>query len=159
MEKEKTATVRMAFETDARDILRITREAFTAYAEKAGRAGAAAALSETEEDIKGDINNSLVFVAVADEGIAGSVRVRLNGDGTAYLSRFGVGLNIQGSGVGRALMEAVDKRMRAEDVKRLSLHTASKVASSVRFYYACGFYIDSTSTDRGYIRALMCKDY
>ena len=29
----------------------------------------------------------------------------------------------------------------------------------IRFYYGRGYYIDSTTKDRGYIRALLCKDY
>jgi hypothetical protein len=32
------------------------------------------------------------------------------------------------------------------------------MTSSIRFYYGMGFYIHSTSTDRGYIRALLCKE-
>jgi len=29
----------------------------------------------------------------------------------------------------------------------------------IRFYYGRGFYIESTTNDRGYIRALMVKEY
>ena len=39
------------------------------------------------------------------------------------------------------------------------LHTASKYKALVRFYYGCGFYIKSTSEDRGYVRALFIKEY
>ena len=159
MNQEKTVTVRMAAEADARDIMRVTREAFAAYARNGGEAGAAAALNETEEQIKDDIRNILVFAALLDNEIIGSVRVELQGSGNAYLSRFGVRAGYQSLGVGHKLMAAVDERMAAEGVKMLSLHTASKAASAVRFYYSCGFYIDSTATDRGYIRALMCKEY
>ncbi|MDP4272362.1 MAG: GNAT family N-acetyltransferase, partial [Bacteroidota bacterium] len=47
----------------------------------------------------------------------------------------------------------------ARGIKRLSLHTASKYHDLVRFYYGRGFYVDSTSRDRGYVRALMVKEY
>ena len=38
------------------------------------------------------------------------------------------------------------------------LHTASKATSLVRFYFNSGFYIVSTTKDKGYIRALLIKD-
>jgi len=44
-------------------------------------------------------------------------------------------------------------------IKCLKLHTASKNRDLVRFYYGRGFYIDSTSKEKGYIRALMVKEY
>jgi transcriptional regulator CtsR len=44
-------------------------------------------------------------------------------------------------------------------VNNLYLHTASRMLSLVRFYYGKGFYIESTTNDRGYIRALLCKEY
>ena len=56
-------------------------------------------------------------------------------------------------------MNLVDIKMREMGVKRIMLHTGAKVGSLVRFYYGRGFYIDSTTKDRGYIRALLCKDY
>ena len=56
-------------------------------------------------------------------------------------------------------MNIVDKIMIDQGVKKLSLHTASKIASLIRFYYGRGFYIDSTDKSKGYIRALLVKDY
>ncbi|MDP4088409.1 MAG: hypothetical protein Q8930_03940, partial [Bacillota bacterium] len=62
-------------------------------------------------------------------------------------------------GVGGRLMDMVDEAMKTAGVERIYLHTASKILSLVRFYYGRGFYIDSTATDRGYIRAFLCKNY
>ncbi|UKI36392.1 MAG: hypothetical protein L6V93_21240 [Clostridiales bacterium] len=56
-------------------------------------------------------------------------------------------------------MNLVDINMRVLGVKKLYLHTGSKISSLVTFYYGRGFYVESTSTDRGYIRAQMCKEY
>jgi len=62
-------------------------------------------------------------------------------------------------GVGKAMMSLVDKLLISKGVKRVRLHTASKYAELMRFYYGRGFYVDSTSRERGYIRALLVKDY
>lgn len=49
--------------------------------------------------------------------------------------------------------------MKEMGISKLYLHTASKLVSLIKFYYGRGFYIDSTTKDRGYIRALLCKEY
>lgn len=151
--------VRRAIEEDIPQIQKITREAFRMYMENAGLTGALPAMTETFEDIKKDLEMKEVFVALLDGVVVGSVRVEVRPDRTAYLSRFGVGIEYQSHGVGKVLMNVVDEDMKNLNVTTLYLHTASKVLSLVRFYYGRGFYIDSTTKDRGYIRALLCKEY
>lgn len=151
--------VRRANYGDVDAIARITSEAFEKYAQMAG-VDNIAALTETADDIKRDIDNKLVLVAFMDGEPVGSVRVEVNlEEKTAYLSRFGVRLNVQNNGIGKSLINLVDIKMRELGIQKISLHTASKVEVLVRFYYGRGFYIDSTTKDRGYIRAYMCKDY
>lgn len=151
--------VRRASEHDAEAIRQITAEAFEKYCELAGL-DTIAALNETIEDIHRDIEEKIVLVAYIDNEVVGSVRVGINEETMeAYLSRFGVSTKYQNLGIGKALMNMVDITMRHNKVKRICLHTASKVFSLVRFYYGRGFYIDSTSKDRGYVRALLVKDY
>ena len=148
-----------ASEHDAEAIRQITAEAFEKYCELAGL-DTIAALNETIEDIHRDIEEKIVLVAYIDNEVVGSVRVGINEENMeAYLSRFGVSTKYQNLGIGKALMNMVDITMRHNKVKRICLHTASKVFSLVRFYYGRGFYIDSTSKDRGYVRALLVKDY
>ena len=53
----------------------------------------------------------------------------------------------------------VDRIMLKKGVKKICLHTGSKVTSLIRFYYGRGFYIDSTDKSKGYVRALLIKDY
>ncbi|MBQ8540251.1 MAG: GNAT family N-acetyltransferase [Clostridia bacterium] len=151
--------VRRASEHDAEAIRQITAEAFEKYCELAGL-DTIAALNETIEDIHHDIEEKIVLVAYIDNEVVGSVRVGINEETMeAYLSRFGVSTKYQNLGIGKALMNMVDITMRHNKVKRICLHTASKVFSLVRFYYGRGFYIDSTSKERGYVRALLVKDY
>ena len=100
-----------------------------------------------------------MLVAYIGDEIVGSLRIEVIGDGTAYLSRFGVCPGSQNAGIGKSMMRSVDDIMKKCHIKQLQLHTASKNTGLIRFYYGRGFYIDSTSKDKGYIRAFLCKDY
>jgi N-acetylglutamate synthase-like GNAT family acetyltransferase len=151
--------VRRAVEEDIPQIQEITREAFKMYMDGAGIKGTIQALQETYEDVKRDIEIKLVFVALLDGEVVGSVRVEVMPDNTGYLSRFGVAIDHQSHGIGKVLMNAVDEAMLELGIENLYLHTASRLLSLVRFYYGRGFYIESTTNDRGYIRALLCKEY
>lgn len=150
--------VRRAKKEDAEAIQKITCEAFEKYCEMAGLDDIEA-LNESVAEIERDIEEKVVLVAFIDDEVVGSVRVKINDDATAYLSRFGVSTRYQNLGIGKALINMVDITMRHNGVKCIMLHTASKVFSLVRFYYGRGFYIDSTSKERGYVRALMVKEY
>lgn len=156
---DKGFQIRQAVPEDIPFIYEVTKEAFEKYIQLANIDGKVEALTETKEDILHDIETKYVFVAFLDGIPVGSLRVELQDDKTAYLSRFGVRLAFQNSGIGKALMNVVDRTLKDDGVEKLTLHTASTVTSLVRFYYARGFYIDSTTKDRGYIRALLVKDY
>jgi ribosomal protein S18 acetylase RimI-like enzyme len=151
--------VRKAVAEDIPQIIEISKEAFGVYAEGAGITAYVSPLEETYEDLKKEISNKLVLVALLDGAIVGSVRIEIYEDKTAYLSRFGVRSEVQNRGIGKLLMNAVDDAMNSLGVTNLYLHTASRMLSLVRFYYGRGFYIESTTKDRGYIRALLCKEY
>ncbi len=151
-------TIRLASENEIDDIIEITKTAFQKYIDNTGLKDIEA-LNETREDIKRDLKEKLVFVAFINNVPVGSVRIKVNGDGTAYLSRFGVIQNNQNQGVGKGLMSVVDGVMKKKNVKRLELHTAAKYFDLVRFYYGRKFYIESISEERGYKRALMVKEY
>lgn len=151
--------VRYAEYEDIYDIMSITKEAFVKYEEMAGVTGLPA-LNETYEDIKSDIDNKVVLIALQDGAPVGSVRVEVDEENhTAYLSRFGVKVTSQNNGIGKSIMNLVDRIMIKKGVKSISLHTGAKITSLIRFYYGRGFYIDSTDKSRGYIRALLKKDY
>lgn len=151
--------IRKASVEDAESIQAITKEAFKKYMQDTGLVGTMEALEESLDAIRSDIKNKEVFVAFIDEVPVGTIRVQINPDSTAYISRFGVSLNYHNIGIGKSLMNLVDKLLRSKGVKNVSLHTASKYKDLIRFYYGRGFYIDSTSKDRGYIRALLVKEY
>lgn len=157
--KNEECQIRKAVLEDIPEIQKLSKEAFSAYAKNAGISDIVAPLEETFDSLKKELENKLILVAVLNGVIVGSVRVEIKPDKTAYLSRFGVSGKHQRKGIGNMLMDAVDIYMAEAGVKNLYLHTASRMLSLVRFYYGRGFYIESTSKDRGYIRALLCKEY
>ena len=100
--------VRLANYDDIPAIMNITREAFVKYQQMSGVENLAA-LEESYNDVKKDIDTKVVLLALSDGEI--------------------------------------------------QLHTGSKITSLIRFYYGRGFYIDSTDKSRGYVRALLIKEY
>ncbi|MBQ4087191.1 MAG: GNAT family N-acetyltransferase [Clostridia bacterium] len=149
--------VRRATMDDVDSIVKITQDAFNKYIKLAGITDTAA-LHETREQVIHDIETKIVYVAYIKEHVVGSVRIELLDEETAYLSRFGVNTEFQNLGIGKSLMNSLDMEMKDMNIKRIILHTASKATSLVRFYYNRGFYIDSTTKDKGYIRALLVKE-
>ncbi len=151
--------IRKATLEDALDIQTITKEAFKKYMKDAGLTGTMEALEESIDDIKKEIETNDIFVAFIDNTPVGTIRVELLPDNTAYISRFGVRLEFHNIGIGKSLMNLVDKLLISKGIKKGCLHTASNYKDLVRFYYGRGFYVDSTSKDRGYVRALLVKEY
>ena len=150
--------VRTASLDDVNAICDITQEAFTKYAYDLGQRDKIAALQETAEIVARDISQKNVLIGLLDQTPMGSIRFEII-DNIAYISRFGVKLMAQGCGLGRSLIREVEARCRAlPNVEAIALHTSSRMASLVRFYYGQGFFIHSTTTDRGYIRALMVRE-
>lgn len=151
--------IRKATIEDAPAISIIMQESFKKYMQDTGLSGTMEALSESIEEIEADILQSQVYIAMIDDNPVGSIRIKFLPDDTAYISRFGVMLNYHNIGIGKSLINLVDKVLKSKGVKKVSLHTASKYRDLIRFYYGRGFYIESTSTERGYIRALLVKEY
>lgn len=151
--------VRIANEYDVHAIMQITKQAFQQYIRLAGLSDIEA-LNETEEQVLNDIKTKIVLIATINEIPVGSVRLDVNDEEkTAYLSRFGVSMDYQNNGIGKVLMNVTDQIMKEHGVKHLYLHTSAKVFDLIRFYYSRHFYIDSTTKDKGYIRAKLIKDY
>jgi len=151
--------VRRAVASDIEEIRILAKKSFTLYAKNAGITEFITPFEETYDDVLKAIETTNVFVALSNEEVIGSVRIEIKPDKTAYLSRFGVSSLHQNNGIGKILMNAVDVSMVQLGVTCLYLHTASRMFSLIRFYYGRCFYIKSTNNDRGYIRALLCKEY
>jgi len=150
--------IRKATVEDISDILEITREAFAKYAKEAQVPGNLSALAETHEKVEADLKKKTVLVAVLDNRLVGAIRFEMLQEKTAYISRFAVRLDVHNCGVGKELVKAAVDQAVSQGAQIAALHTASKIAALVRLYYGLGFYIHSTATDRGYLRALFCRE-
>lgn len=153
----KHISIREAAPADAKTVFDITQEAFKKYASGIESPDSVEALRETVEDVIKDMDKKTVLICHINGEPAGAVRYQVF-DGYARITRFAVKLMMQGCGVGRALIREVEKRCRELRLKAILLHTSSRVFSLVRFYYGHGYFVHSTTTDRGYIRALMVKE-
>ncbi len=149
--------IRRAEVSDAGDVYAILQKAFREYAESAGLTEVEA-LKETTADIEKEIRDKVVYIALIDRIIVGTVRVDISGD-TAYISRFAVNSSHRNIGIGKSLMNLVDKYLISKNVREVSLHTASRYGALMRFYYGRGFYAESVRHDRGYPRARLVKEY
>ncbi len=150
--------IRNAQKSDIPAVHIITQEAFEKYAHDLGLPKQVSALKETRETILAEMESKTVLIALLDDVPVGCIRYEMLPENIAYISRFGVKLDLHNCGVGKALVQAVEDRVRQLGASALSLHTASKMTALVRFYYGMGFYIHSTGFDRGYVRALFLKE-
>lgn len=147
-----------ATEQDAPEVLEVTKRAFDLYAKEIRKRESVAALYETLDDVLSDIRNKNVYVARIDGEMVGSVRFEILTEGIAYLSRFSVDPEAQNLGLGGLLLEKVRIECLSMGIRAITLHTASKMRSTVAFYLKNGYYIHSISRDSDYIRALMVNE-
>lgn len=154
MIKIRKATIR-----DAETINDITHRAFMLYANELDSKTPVKALEEKSDAVIYDINNNHVFVAEDDSGfILGSIRYLKLTDELSYIYRFGVDPDINNIGIGSDLIKQVIDDCTAAGFKAIALHTNSKYYKLARYYYGKQFFVHSTTTDRGYIRALFVKE-
>lgn len=154
---EYSFIIRRAAVSDAPAIYSVLQQAFREYAEITGVKNLDA-LNETIADIEEEINNNIVYVAVTDNTVIGTIRVKISGD-EACISRFAVSTAHRNIGVGEKLMNFVENCLKSAGINRVYLYTASHHRNLVRFYYGMGFYIDSVNYEKGYPRARMVKDF
>ena len=151
--------IRKAVKSDAISILNILTDSFGQYISRSGIPLSVEDMLDDIDAIERDIENIEVFIALSDGVPVGTVRVAVREGAPALLTKLGVVSGYNNIGIGKSLMNLVDKVIIEHGAKTLELYTASKNASIMRFYYGRGFYVDSTSKERGYIRVLMRKDY
>ena len=147
-----------ATENDVADVKYITRKAFAQYAKEIRKEDSVAALHETDDAIRLDIKNKHVYLCEVDGETAGAVRFEVLSQGIAYLSRLAIDPDVQSLGIGGLLLEKVRQECVALGVRAITLHTASKMRSSVAFYLKNGYYIHSITRDKEYIRAFMVNE-
>ncbi len=151
--------VERATPEDAVGIRLVIRAAMAKYVRDSGIPGQVDALGEDLVDLLRYIAEDAVFVARVGRNIVGTVRISMEADAHAYLSRFAVLPGNQSRGVGSLLFEAAERYMEKQGVRSVRLHTALTNKTLVRFYENRGFRLAASSEERGYPRGLLIKDF
>lgn len=144
--------------SDACDIHKITTLAFAVYQKELGADVELKALTETEKDIINDINSNNVYVAKQGGKVLGCIRIQKLTDDLAYIYRFSVHPDEHNAGIGSELIEYAIQKCVEMNFSAVALHTNAKYFKLARYYYGKQFYVHSTNTDLGYIRALFVKE-
>ncbi len=144
---------------DAVGIRLVIRAAMAKYVRDSGIPGQVDALGEDLVDLLRYISEDSVFVARVGRNIVGTVRISMEEDAHAYLSRFAVLPGNQSQGVGSLLFEAAERFMGEQGVRSVRLHTALTNPALVRFYENRGFRLAASSDERGYPRGLLIKEF
>lgn len=90
---------------------------------------------------KTDFQPDLFFVAERDGGIVGTVMAGYEGH-RGWINYLAVSPSLQGSGLGRELMEVAEEKLRALGCPKINLQVRSSNRAVIEFYEALGFQVD-----------------
>jgi ribosomal protein S18 acetylase RimI-like enzyme len=121
---------------DAGEILTLQRAAYVTEAQLHGDPFLPP-LVESVEQIRKTIGDSLVLKATLGTRLAGTVRGRIN-DRTCLIARLAVAPDLQGRGIGQALMRALEGEL-AGQVDACVLFTGHLSAANLRLYRRLGY--------------------
>jgi ribosomal protein S18 acetylase RimI-like enzyme len=128
--------IERAGEADAGEILTLQRAAYVTEAQLHGDPFLPP-LVESLDQVRKMIAGSLVLKATIGTRLAGSVRARIN-DRTCLVGRLAVAPDLQGRGIGRALMEALETEVIGQ-VDACVLFTGHLSEANLRLYRRLGY--------------------
>ena len=79
------------------------------------------------------------LVAYLDDAVVGCGAVRRLDETTAEIKRMYVNPSVRGRGIGRALVEALEREARLIGVTKIVLETGTRLASAIKLYEAMGY--------------------
>ena len=130
------AALRLATQADAGEILTLQRAAWVPEAQRHEWL-LIPPLTQTLDEIREDIDTQTVVVAVLGHRIVGTVRaVMVRTDW--YIGRLGVVPDLQGRGLGRRLLAAIESRA-PDGAVRFTLTTGPKSVENIAFYERHGY--------------------
>lgn len=149
--------IRKAGLADIPELASLLQTAMAHYAQVSGIPTMLDSQRETEADIRRHIEEDTVLVAESHGCIAGTCRLTLQTDGSAYFSRFAVAHTRRKSGIGKQLLLVACELLQQAGAREICLHTAIANQPLVGLYTSQGFELVSVSHDRGYARGLFRK--
>ena len=138
-------TFRTAMLSEAEEVWRVIRAAFTPYVRALGRewpAEGSAGFAEEWARGEAELARGDAYVALDGERIVGVVRTKPR-EKSLYIHQIAVDPARQGTGVGSWLLQRIDEVARARGLGGLSLETAEMAAANIRLYQRHGFEIVS----------------
>jgi methylmalonyl-CoA/ethylmalonyl-CoA epimerase len=129
-------TIRTAEPADAGEVFTVQRAAFVAEAQRHDNPHLPP-LTQTLDEVREDIDTQTVLVAHEGSRIVGTVRGVPIGPAW-YIGRLAVAPDLQGHGIGRALLGAIERAAPA-GTSEFTLTTGPKSTDTVRFYERQGY--------------------
>ena len=128
---------------DAGEVLTIQRAAFVSEAIIYGSVDMPP-LVQTLDELEAELSGSDGWVARVEGRLVGAIRTRED-DGLLLIGRIAIAPDMQGSGIGQALLEAAEQHSRAAEAE---LFTGSLSEANIRLYERCG-YVETERVDQG----------
>lgn len=122
---------------DAGEVLTLQRAAFVQEAQLYGSPDTPP-LTQTLESLSAELEENLGVVAVREGRIVGALRARSDG-ALLLIGRIAVAPDQQGSGIGSALLEAVEERGRDAGCREAELFTGSLSTANIELYERVGY--------------------
>ena len=132
-----TARIRPITVDDAGEVLTLQRAAFVQEA-LIYDAVDMPPLTQTLDEVRGELEDNLGCVALDGERMVGCVRARVDGD-LLLIGRIAIAPDQQGSGLGTALLSAVEERGREVGAITAELFTGSLSEANLRLYEREGY--------------------
>lgn len=132
-----TARIRPITVDDAGEVLTLQRAAFVQEA-LIYDAVDMPPLTQTLDEVRAELEDNLGCVALDGERMVGCVRARVDGD-LLLIGRIAIAPDQQGSGLGTALLSAVEERGREAGATTAELFTGSLSEANLRLYEREGF--------------------
>ena len=128
---------------DAGEVLTVQRAAFVSEAQIYGSADMPP-LTQTLEELEAELRENDGWVARVGGRLVGALRSR-EADGLLLIGRIAIAPDMQGSGIGRALLAAAESHSGAQEAE---LFTGSLSEANIRLYESCG-YAETERVDKG----------
>jgi predicted N-acetyltransferase YhbS len=120
--------------SDAGEVLTVQRAAFASEAIIYGDP-ATPPMVQTLGELEAELQTADGWVARIDGRLVGAIRVREDDD-LLLIGRLAIAPDVQGSGIGRALLEAAENSSGAAEAE---LFTGSLSEANLRLYESCGY--------------------
>lgn len=135
--------------SDAGEVLTVQRAAFASESIIYGDP-AMPPMVQTLEELDAELRTARGWVARIGGRLVGAIRVREDEDADLLLiGRLAIAPDMQGSGIGRALLEAAEQHSHAAEAE---LFTGVRSEANIRLYESCGYRRTQRVGDEIYLR-------